>query len=151
MPQALTSRPTQTDGGDDPGGGSNLDVEAVARALVPPNSTEVSKTTAPDTWFVIYETTESIDSLRSFYESAIPGAGLTVVSTTTANGGVSWAMATDESGTFGGAVSVFPSGDGKNVIEAQLTPGPHRLAVQAGDDMHRTLPGLCQVINVTAQ
>ena len=42
-------------------------------------------------------------------------------------------------------------GDGKNVIEAQLTPGPHRLAVQAGDDMHRTLPGLCEVINITAQ
>ena len=42
-------------------------------------------------------------------------------------------------------------GDGKNVIEAQLTPGPHRLAVQAGDDMHRTLPGLCEVINVTAR
>jgi Domain of unknown function (DUF4399) len=42
-------------------------------------------------------------------------------------------------------------GDGKNVIEAQLTPGAHRLAVQAGDDMHRTLPGLCEVINVTAQ
>jgi hypothetical protein len=42
-------------------------------------------------------------------------------------------------------------GDGKNVIETQLTPGPHRLAVQAGDDMHRTLPGLCEVINVTAQ
>ena len=42
-------------------------------------------------------------------------------------------------------------GDGKNVIEAQLTPGPHRLAVQAGDDMHRTLPGMCEVINVTVQ
>ena len=42
-------------------------------------------------------------------------------------------------------------GDGKNVIEAQLTPGAHRLAVQAGDDMHRTLPGLCEVINITAQ
>jgi hypothetical protein len=42
-------------------------------------------------------------------------------------------------------------GDGKNVIEAQLTPGPHRLAVQAGDDMHRTLPGLCEIINVTVQ
>ena len=62
----------------------------------------------------------SIDSLRSFYESAIPGAGLAVVSTTTANGGVSWAMATDESGTFGGAVSVFPSGDGKNVIQVTV-------------------------------
>jgi Domain of unknown function (DUF4399) len=40
-------------------------------------------------------------------------------------------------------------GDGKNVIEQQLTPGPHRLAVQAGDDMHRTIQGLCEVISVT--
>ena len=42
-------------------------------------------------------------------------------------------------------------GDGKRVIETQLTPGQHRLAVQAGDDMHRTLPGLCEVISVTVQ
>lgn len=40
-------------------------------------------------------------------------------------------------------------GDGKKVIEQVLAPGPHRLAVQAGDDLHRTLPGMCQVINVT--
>jgi hypothetical protein len=29
-------------------------------------------------------------------------------------------MATDESGTFGGAVSIFPSGDGKNVIQVTV-------------------------------
>lgn len=40
-------------------------------------------------------------------------------------------------------------GDGKNVIEMSLAPGAHRLTVQAGDDMHRTLPGLCETINVT--
>ena len=40
-------------------------------------------------------------------------------------------------------------GDGKNVIEMSLTPGQHRLAVQAGDDMHRTLAGMCEVITVT--
>ena len=40
-------------------------------------------------------------------------------------------------------------GDGKNVIEMQLKPGPHRLAVQSGDDMHRIIEGLCEVINVT--
>lgn len=40
-------------------------------------------------------------------------------------------------------------GDGKNVIEQALAPGPHRLAVQAGDDLHRTIAGMCQVINVT--
>ena len=40
-------------------------------------------------------------------------------------------------------------GDGKTVIEMQLSPGPHKFALQAGDDQHRTMPGLCQVINVT--
>lgn len=40
-------------------------------------------------------------------------------------------------------------GDGKSVIEMQLKPGPHKLAVQSGDDMHRTIEGLCEVISVT--
>ena len=40
-------------------------------------------------------------------------------------------------------------GDGKKVIEMALAPGAHRVAVQAGDDMHRTIAGLCEVINVT--
>jgi hypothetical protein len=40
-------------------------------------------------------------------------------------------------------------GDGKRVIEMSLAPGAHRLTVQAGDDMHRTIAGLCETINVT--
>ncbi len=40
-------------------------------------------------------------------------------------------------------------GDGKNVIDMQLSPGPHKLVVQAGDDRHATMTGLCETINVT--
>jgi hypothetical protein len=40
-------------------------------------------------------------------------------------------------------------GDGKNVIEMSLPPGPHKLVLQSGDDMHRTVEGLCETINVT--
>ncbi|HUE85756.1 MAG TPA: DUF4399 domain-containing protein [Vicinamibacterales bacterium] len=40
-------------------------------------------------------------------------------------------------------------GDGKNEIEMALPPGPHKLVLQSGDDMHRTLDGLCETINVT--
>ena len=40
-------------------------------------------------------------------------------------------------------------GDGKNVIEMSLPPGPHKLVLQSGDDMHRTIDGLCETINVT--
>jgi hypothetical protein len=39
-------------------------------------------------------------------------------------------------------------GDGKNVIEMQLDPGKHTLVVQAGDDRHATMTGLCQTITV---
>ena len=40
-------------------------------------------------------------------------------------------------------------GDGRTVIEMQLTPGPHKFALQLGDDQHRTLNGLCSTISVT--
>ncbi len=40
-------------------------------------------------------------------------------------------------------------GDGSNEIESNLPPGEHRLVLQAGDDDHRTLEGLCSVISIT--
>ena len=42
-------------------------------------------------------------------------------------------------------------GDGKDVFDSQLTPGKHKLALQLGDDLHNTMPGTCQVINVTVK
>ncbi|MGH9140624.1 MAG: DUF4399 domain-containing protein [Vicinamibacterales bacterium] len=42
-------------------------------------------------------------------------------------------------------------GDGKDVFDSQLTPGKHKLALQLGDDLHNTLAGACQVINITVK
>jgi hypothetical protein len=42
-------------------------------------------------------------------------------------------------------------GDGKNVIDMQLPPGQHRLTLQIGDDLHRTIEGLCSTISVTVE
>jgi hypothetical protein len=39
-------------------------------------------------------------------------------------------------------------GDGKNVIDMQLPPGQHKLTLQIGDDLHRTIEGLCSTITV---
>ena len=39
-------------------------------------------------------------------------------------------------------------GDGKNIIDMQLPPGSHRLTLQIGDDLHRTIEGLCSTITV---
>jgi hypothetical protein len=40
-------------------------------------------------------------------------------------------------------------GTGKDEIEMQLKPGQHKLVLQSGDDMHRTIEGLCETITVT--
>lgn len=42
-------------------------------------------------------------------------------------------------------------GDGKSEIDMQLTPGKHKLALQIGDDLHNTMPGLCSVITVNVK
>lgn len=39
-------------------------------------------------------------------------------------------------------------GDGKNVIDMQLPAGQHKLTLQIGDDLHRTIEGLCSTITV---
>ena len=99
-------------GGGNGGGGSAEDAERVAADLVPPNSTETSRTVASGTVFATYESTDSIESLVSFYESAIPDTGMQIISTTNSQGGTSWLFAVDEQASFGGAASVFPSGTG---------------------------------------
>ena len=39
-------------------------------------------------------------------------------------------------------------GKGDSDIDMQLTPGKHKLALQLGDDLHNTVPGLCATITV---
>jgi hypothetical protein len=93
-------------------GGTAEDAAAAGEALIPPNSTEVSKTTTDTYWYVVYESTDSPESLKTWYEDKIPDTGMKVFSTTSANGAYSFAIARDESGTFGGAVTIGPSGSG---------------------------------------
>ncbi len=40
-------------------------------------------------------------------------------------------------------------GKGDNTIELNMAPGPHKISVQAGDDKHMTMTGLCETINIT--
>ena len=42
-------------------------------------------------------------------------------------------------------------GKGDTEIDVQLEPGTHKLTLQLGDDLHRTIEGLCQTITVNVQ
>ena len=40
-------------------------------------------------------------------------------------------------------------GGAQTEMDMQLTPGPHKLTLQLGDDLHRTIDGLCRTVNIT--
>ena len=50
-----------------------------------------------------------------------------------------------------GTPSWIHFGKGDTEIDVQLPPGEHKLTLQLGDDLHRTLEGLCQTITVNVQ
>lgn len=99
------------DSSQDSGQGSG-DVEGVSAALEPPNSSQISQTTAEGTYWTVYESNDSPDSLKNFYENAIPDAGMQVFSTTNTEGTYSWIFAENDSSSFGGSVTVGPASDG---------------------------------------
>jgi hypothetical protein len=107
-PDSVPSQDTSNNGGSGP-----ADLEALAQSLIPPNSTETFKTTAEGALIVAYESTDSVDSIKGFYESAIVGAGMTVLAKTEAGGGVSLIFGVNDANTgFGGSVGIGPAGDG---------------------------------------
>ena len=42
-------------------------------------------------------------------------------------------------------------GTGNNTIDTQFEPGKHKLTLQLGDDLHRTVNNLCETINITVE
>lgn len=42
-------------------------------------------------------------------------------------------------------------GKGDKTFDLQLTPGTHKVALQMGDDLHATIPGLCQTMTLTVK
>lgn len=112
------------EGGGEGGGGGDADIEQIAETLTPPNSSETSRTTAGGVIFVTYESTDSADTLKSFYENAIAETGWQVISTTSAEGSHSWIFAESEGSSNAGVVSVGPGTDGSgSTVAIQVGAG----------------------------
>jgi hypothetical protein len=110
--------PTENPGG---GGGAGGDLNSLVEALTPPNSTQVSRTEAQGGVFISWTSTDSVDSLKSFYQGAIPATGMKIFSTTDASGATAWIFAETEGSSHGGSVTVAPSTDGTNTSAVILT------------------------------
>ena len=123
--EAPASSDDNDDGdGNGNGNGSSTDLDQLAEDLTPPNSSETSRTTAGEVIFVTFESSDSSDSLRDFYEDAIADTGLEVFSTTSAEGSYSWIFAESEGSSTGGVVTVVPSGTGSgSTVAVQIGTG----------------------------
>jgi hypothetical protein len=98
---------------DGNGTGNDGDVEQLAADLVPPNSTETTRTVASGVVFAGYESTDSPDSLKSYYEGKIASAGMVIISTTSTSGTYGFIFAEDDQGSgFGGSIAIAPSSSG---------------------------------------
>jgi hypothetical protein len=94
------------------GGGGGNDVNSIVSALTPPNANQLSRTDAGGGVIITWDSTDSADSLKGFYESKIPGTGMKIFSTTSAGGTFSWIFAESEGSSHGGSVTVGPSSTG---------------------------------------
>lgn len=119
-PAASASEPaaeTPDDGGPAPGNISDLEDD-----LVPPNSSQISRSETPQGVLVAYDSSDSADDLKNYYTQKIGDLGMTVITTTDAQGTWAIAFGTDMTGTgLGGTIAVADSGNARNVVVTLAT------------------------------
>jgi hypothetical protein len=121
---AASPEPSQGGGGGGASqGAGGGDLSAIADQLVPPNSSETSKTTASGVIFVTYSSTDSPDTLKGFYEGQIGKVGWTTVSTTSTAGSYSWIISPDANGSVAGSITVAPDASGGNGSQVLIQLG----------------------------
>jgi hypothetical protein len=116
-PQASTD-----DGGGDGGGGggSQGDVEQLAEQLKPPNSTESSRFTTAEGISVGYGSTDSTDSLKSYYEGKFDDLGINLIGTSSASGSHTFVIGDEDGSGIQGGVSVIDDGSGASIVSITL-------------------------------
>jgi len=112
---AATAAATSEGGGSGSGGGgssaSSDDVNQWIEDLTPPNASEVARFSAPEGTTVSFQSSDSFDDLKSYYDDKIADLGIQVVGTLTVEGSNSWIIGDDSDNGIGGTISIAPDGD----------------------------------------
>jgi hypothetical protein len=114
-----------TGGGSGPavtneGGNAEGDVDEMVNRLQPPNGTETSRFSSSDGVVISWESGDSVDSVKEFYDSAIEDAGLNVYGTQSAAGTHSWVISEDSGNGYSGSVTIGPSSSGNGTSVSAL-------------------------------
>ena len=110
---ATASAPAET---PDSGGPAPSSIEELETALVPPNSTQLSRQEVAQGLVVAYTSTDSVGDLRSYYIQKIAELNLTVITTQEAANTITVAFGTDSGAGLGGTISLQNAGDVTNVV-----------------------------------
>ncbi len=89
------------------------DLEATARALVPPGSSETSKFEAGGVFQLYLTSTMSLEELESFWDAKIPSQGMKVEGKFSGSGGVTYIFSNPDGGIV---ASPDPSAGGFGIV-----------------------------------
>jgi len=113
-----------SDGSGGSGGGSGAasgDVDQWVSDLTPPNGNEMARFTAPDGITVSFESDDSVDDLKSYYDDKLGDLGITVQGTADVGGTHTWVIGDESGDGVQGGLTVSESGDGKSLVTITLT------------------------------
>jgi len=137
-PNGDGAAPTADTGGDDGGddnadsgdngdsGDSNVDkgdLEALADDLEPPGADETVRFSADDGVIVSWETDESLDDLKGFYEDKFNDLDLHIQGTITSGDTTTWVFGDEDGSGFQGGVVIAPGSSKTSLVQVTVGPG----------------------------
>jgi hypothetical protein len=113
------------DDGDSGGGGSvdEDDLEAFADELEPPGADETVRFSASDGVIVSWETDESLDDLKDFYEGKFEDMDLNIQGTVTSGETTTWVIGNEDGSGIQGGVVIAPGSSKTSLVQVTVGPG----------------------------
>jgi len=103
--------------------GTSSDLDKLEQDLVPPKSKQVARFSADDGVVVTYTSTESLSTLKDYYDKKIKDLKLKVQGTLNVTDSYSWFIGDDNNKSAHGAVIIAKSGNDPVSVSVTLAPG----------------------------
>jgi hypothetical protein len=105
------------------GGTGSDDIDQIASDLTPPNSSETGRYSASGALIVAWSSTDSVDSLKSYYDGKLGSLNLNVLSTTDVQGTHGWVFGNEDNSGVSGALTISPDTSSGGATTVSLTIG----------------------------
>jgi hypothetical protein len=105
------------------GSGASGDLDTIATNLAPPNGTQQARISASGGLIISWSSTDSVDSLKSYYDGKLGSLGLNVLSTTDVQGTHGWVFGNADNSGVSGALTLAPDTSSGAATLVSLTVG----------------------------